>query len=197
VYLCSVHPRNLRRSRPWLCPLQSHRGRWRGRHRHRLRHGTAADFADYCERAETRAIGRALAALGIGTQFVGQDLTEGDHVADAPVRPPASSNGHAPEADVTTGTEPPQTTRLTHDQARDLKKLAQTTFGYPDGEKRLHHDLGFEVGERLTLRHLCAHVTVEQYQTLMDGYAAILQQAVEADLPDFPPPAAVHTTGEG
>jgi len=44
---------------------------------------------------------------------------------------------------------------------------------------------------------LCAHVTVEQYQTLMDGYAAILQQAVEADLPDFPPPAAVHTTGEG
>jgi pimeloyl-ACP methyl ester carboxylesterase len=65
----------------------------------------AADFADYCERAETRALGRALAALGIGTQFVGQDLTEGDHVADAPVRPPASSNDHAPEADVTAGTE--------------------------------------------------------------------------------------------
>ncbi len=32
-----------------------------------------------------------LAALGIGTQFVGQELTEGDHVADAPV---ASTNGH-------------------------------------------------------------------------------------------------------
>src|SRR5882724_159152 len=47
---------------------------------------TQADFADYCERAETRALGRALAALGIGTQFVGQDLTEGEHVADAPVR---------------------------------------------------------------------------------------------------------------
>jgi hypothetical protein len=44
---------------------------------------TAADFADYCERAETRALGRALAALGVGTQFVGQDLTEGEHVADA------------------------------------------------------------------------------------------------------------------
>jgi hypothetical protein len=53
---------------------------------------TKADFADYCERAETRAIGRALAALGISTQFVGQDLTEGDHVADAPV---ASTNGQA------------------------------------------------------------------------------------------------------
>jgi len=60
---------------------------------------TAADFADYCERAETRAIGRALAAPGIGTQFVGQDLTEGDHVADAPVRPPASTDGQAPERD--------------------------------------------------------------------------------------------------
>jgi hypothetical protein len=66
---------------------------------------TQADFGDYCERAETRALGRALAALGIGTQFVGQDVTEGDHVADAPVRPPASNNGHAPEADVTAGTE--------------------------------------------------------------------------------------------
>jgi hypothetical protein len=59
---------------------------------------TAEGFADYVERAETRALGRALAALGIGTQFVGQDLAEGDHVADAPVRPPASSNGHVPEA---------------------------------------------------------------------------------------------------
>jgi hypothetical protein len=66
---------------------------------------TAADFADYCERAETRTIGRALAALGIGTQFVGQDLTEGEHVADAPVRPPetlvitnpiATTNGDTP-----------------------------------------------------------------------------------------------------
>jgi hypothetical protein len=35
------------------------------------------------------------------------------------------------------------------------------------------------------------------YQTLMDGYTAILRQAVEADLPDFPPPTAVTTTGEG
>jgi hypothetical protein len=50
-------------------------------------HGTEmkADFADYCERAETRALGRALAALGIGTQFVGAELDELPHVADAPV----------------------------------------------------------------------------------------------------------------
>jgi hypothetical protein len=46
---------------------------------------TKAGFADYCERAETRALGRSLAALGFGTQFVGADLDELPHVADAPV----------------------------------------------------------------------------------------------------------------
>jgi hypothetical protein len=51
---------------------------------------TQADFADFCERAETRALGRALAVMGFGTQFVGQDLTEGEHVADAPVRHPVA-----------------------------------------------------------------------------------------------------------
>jgi hypothetical protein len=87
--------------------------------------------------------------------------------------------------------------RLTQDQARDLKKLAQTAFGYAEGERRLRADLGFEPDEKLTLQHPAPHVTVEQYQTLMDGYTAILQQAVEADLPDFSPPAAVTTSGEG
>jgi hypothetical protein len=53
---------------------------------------TAADFGDYCERAETRALGRALAVLGFGTQFVGQDLAEMPHVADAPL---AQTNGQA------------------------------------------------------------------------------------------------------
>jgi hypothetical protein len=51
---------------------------------------TQAGFADYVERAETRALGRALAVLGFGTQFVGQDLTEGEHIVDAPV---VSTNG--------------------------------------------------------------------------------------------------------
>jgi hypothetical protein len=67
--------------------------------RDRYPHGvieTAAEFADYCEWAETRALGRALAVLGIGTQFVGRDLTEGDHVADAPVQPLPPPTGTPP-----------------------------------------------------------------------------------------------------
>jgi hypothetical protein len=79
--------------------------------------------------------------------------------------------------------QPSKATRLTPDQARELKKLAQTAFGYVEGERRLRHDLGFEPDERLTLRHLAAHVTPEQYQALMDAYTAVLCQQGEADVP--------------
>jgi hypothetical protein len=50
---------------------------------------TAADFRDYYEKAETKALGRALAALGYGTQFVGDELDEGQRIVDAPVQRPA------------------------------------------------------------------------------------------------------------
>lgn len=45
----------------------------------------AASFADFIEKAETGAIGRALAALGFGTQFTGTELDEGHRIVDAPV----------------------------------------------------------------------------------------------------------------
>lgn len=45
----------------------------------------AACFPDYLEKAETGSIGRALAALGFGTQFTGDELDEGDRLADSPV----------------------------------------------------------------------------------------------------------------
>lgn len=46
------------------------------------------DFRDYLEKAETKALGRALAALGFGTQFTPDfDFAEGqERVVDAPVR---------------------------------------------------------------------------------------------------------------
>lgn len=43
---------------------------------------TPGDFGDYIEKAETKAIGRALAALGFGTQHIPDD---GEHIVDAPV----------------------------------------------------------------------------------------------------------------
>jgi len=45
---------------------------------------TAVDFPDFCEKAETGAIGRALAMLGYGTAFVGSELLEG-RIVDRPV----------------------------------------------------------------------------------------------------------------
>lgn len=57
---------------------------------------TRADFEDFIEKAETKAIGRALAALGYGTQFaLDFDLestpTSGDRpaLADAPIERPS------------------------------------------------------------------------------------------------------------
>lgn len=42
------------------------------------------DFADFIEKAETKAVGRALAMLGYGTQFA-PELDEEDRIVDAPV----------------------------------------------------------------------------------------------------------------
>ena len=61
----------------------------------------AASFPDFIEKAETGAIGRALAALGYGTQFA-PDLDEAHRIVDSPVdRAPNGyesngSNGNAP-----------------------------------------------------------------------------------------------------
>lgn len=48
---------------------------------------TPKDFGDFIEKAETKAIGRALAALGFGTQFA-PDLDEGTRIVDSPVQRP-------------------------------------------------------------------------------------------------------------
>lgn len=52
---------------------------------------TASDFVDYIEKAETKALGRALAALGYGTQFCEDFDFQRDEqgpAVDAPVEPP-------------------------------------------------------------------------------------------------------------
>lgn len=46
---------------------------------------TAAGFPDFIEKAETGAIGRALAALGFGTQFTGDEFNEAHRIVDSPV----------------------------------------------------------------------------------------------------------------
>src|SRR6266487_4100307 len=55
----------------------------------------AASFPDYIEKAETGAVGRALAMLGYGTQFTGDELNEEHRIVDAPVdRSTSSTDGN-------------------------------------------------------------------------------------------------------
>lgn len=45
-----------------------------------------AHFADFMEKAETAAVGRALAMLGFGTQHALSDLDEGERIVDTPLK---------------------------------------------------------------------------------------------------------------
>lgn len=62
---------------------------------------TQKDFRDFIEKASTKAIGRALAALGYGTQFA-PELDEGERIVDSPVqRKQTPPRGNQPPAKAT------------------------------------------------------------------------------------------------
>lgn len=60
-------------------------------------HGSESrkDFGDYLEKAETKAVGRALAMLGFGTQFAADELDEGERIVDTPIARNAKALGEA------------------------------------------------------------------------------------------------------
>ncbi len=45
----------------------------------------ACSFPDWLEKCETGAVGRALAELGYGTQFTGDELDEAHRIVDSPI----------------------------------------------------------------------------------------------------------------
>jgi hypothetical protein len=57
-------------------------------------------FPDFREKAESGAIGRALAMIGYGTQFCADDLDEGSRLADSPVAPQGSGARPVPRPNV-------------------------------------------------------------------------------------------------
>jgi hypothetical protein len=94
---------------------------------------------------------------------------------------PGARLGDDTEAALPEGEANPES-RLSRDQGRELKRLVQVAFGYREGERRLRQDLGFEVDERLTLRHLAAHVSAARYEVLRAEYEAHVKTAVDADV---------------
>lgn len=80
-----------------------------------------ASFPDYIEKAETGAIGRALAALGFGTQFA-PDLEEAHRIVDSPVeRQPQATNGSNSAASSVLGSE--ENASATEQQLSSITKL--------------------------------------------------------------------------
>src|SRR6266700_3546779 len=89
-----------------------------------------ANFEDYGEKAETGAIGRALAGLGFGTQFA-PELDEEHRIVDSPVeRGNGNHVGNAPAYDATPthDTTPAQdatNAAVTEQQISSIRKLCQ------------------------------------------------------------------------
>lgn len=84
------------------------------------------DFAEFVEKAETGAVGRALAMLGYGTQFAEVELSEDERIVDAPVerKPTRSYQERKPfvESSVTVKEEP---NMATEQQLASIRKLLQ------------------------------------------------------------------------
>lgn len=93
-------------------------------------HGSESvkDFGDYIEKAETKAIGRALAALGYGTQFA-PEIEEGARIVDSPV----ASNNATPAA------RPAQTAPVSEKPAQPSKpdRAATNAPLVPDAVRNL------------------------------------------------------------
>jgi hypothetical protein len=146
-------------------------------------------LANALMKAETKAKRRVTLSLaGLGWL----DETELDTIAGVQVGEPTGQGNiqrrirqQASENDVDQPNNDldPEATRISRDEARTLKQLAQQAFGCREGARRLRADLGFEVDEALTLRHLAAHVSAARYAALVTAYEAHLRQAVEADIP--------------
>ncbi|HEY3411906.1 MAG TPA: hypothetical protein VGM51_02500 [Armatimonadota bacterium] len=86
---------------------------------------SAANFADFVEKASTGAIGRALGVLGYGTQFA-PEFDEGERLVDAPR---ANGNGYRAERSESNGsTECDQCGRFLTKGQRDL---SVAKFGRP------------------------------------------------------------------
>lgn len=77
----------------------------------------AASFPEFIEKAETGAIGRALAGLGYGTQFTGDEFEESHRIVDAPVD---RSNGSNPTPRPTANEA---TQSATEQQLSSIRKL--------------------------------------------------------------------------
>lgn len=95
---------------------------------------TSDEFADYMEKAETKALGRALAVLGYGTQFTGREIDEGT-VVDSPATQPQRQNAQNARTGARSGERDTRTSAgITEPQRRKILALGEHVFGMTDDQ---------------------------------------------------------------
>ena len=102
---------------------------------------TISDFKDYIEKAETKAVGRALAMLGYGTQFA-PELDEGERIVDSPVA------NQKPKKEPQPAPKPPAPPKTAKEELSELyKRFKEST--QPEDCDRLNFikDMGKEFGK--------------------------------------------------
>lgn len=126
----------------------------------------AAAFADYCEKAETGAIGRALVALGFGTDVAGMDFEEGYRLpieSTASTAPSDVQNGHADTGEAKAKTKEPTPGQI----AARIKQLEEAFAKlYPNRAKdeQFWPSLLQNVFEEVPTTYTSEHVTrLEDY----------------------------------
>lgn len=102
---------------------------------------TESDFKDHIEKSESKAVGRALAALGFGTQFAGNEWS-GEGSADRPVDNPVGQAQYNPPSappqplNYAPQSQPPQQQSYAPQQSngQQQQQQARPTIQNPDAE---------------------------------------------------------------
>lgn len=113
---------------------------------------SAVDFGDFIEKAETKAIGRALAGLGFGTQFA-PELNEGQRLADAPVdfQNTAPNGSQAATRNPACNSEPGT---INEQQKNGIRKLCDALGKEePEGLATMSDQLARQLISRLSAEH--------------------------------------------
>jgi hypothetical protein len=125
----------------------------------------AASFGDYIEKAETGAIGRALAGLGFGTQFTGDEFDEQHRIVDAPV------NRDQAERPANSNNQPAAPTRQPARASQPTQPPAPAQENDPQGPAtdqqraslvKLYHHLGKAEPEQQPANYLAAKELIAQ-----------------------------------
>ena len=118
-------------------------------------------FRDFIEKAETGAIGRALALLGFGTQFCADELDEGKRIVDSPVghsKPETQSVKEKPREPL--GSQP-----VCYCGATMINNTTTQTWYCKD-----YKDKTFKGGHATKIKDIAAHVaSVKNYMEVKMG----------------------------